>query len=329
MAGFSLVLLQWSTKIRYWINDWLRGDDPECLVWHRKPLSVFALYLFCFLLAYWEVNIPSTGKAVAALAVAAAAMTIRGEMHGKEKLAWMLLLFAFLSLEITSIDKEQQSTEQLRITERQQEKRAEAVEADHARQQLAQLLNLHEDVAGIKKEIEVARANGQFDRVGPLQERQAAKERQIAAITGTPIPSQLPSSAQVQPKQPPTRSTPMAEPIITSVRTDGRHVQITGKGFGDVSGDVYIHPHSTDSDNLLSNFTSSDYRAIQKALIQEWGDTSIQFDMDDLPMILMADIKEMASRRGVPPPSESDITYCFQIDKPGWGERTRCVYPQR
>jgi hypothetical protein len=101
------------TLVKFKIPDWLaafaRTDEP----WHRKPLSVFALYIFLGFLVYWEIFIPSPGEAVAALAVAAAAMSIRGEMRGKEKVAWMLLLFAFLYLELTSIKKERKANEEM------------------------------------------------------------------------------------------------------------------------------------------------------------------------------------------------------------------------
>ena len=61
------------------------------------------------------------GKAVAALAVAAAIMAFRGEMGGKEKVAWMLLLFGFLFIENHSIDTERRANESYRNEVRIQE----------------------------------------------------------------------------------------------------------------------------------------------------------------------------------------------------------------
>ncbi len=90
-------------------------DDPaERRVWHKKPLSIVALYIFIPLLVYGEIFVPSPGKAVTVLAVAASVMTMAGEMGGREKVAWILLLFAFLFLELTSIEKERRANEDLR-----------------------------------------------------------------------------------------------------------------------------------------------------------------------------------------------------------------------
>jgi hypothetical protein len=107
----ELIVLRWAIRRRafmqsIWVymRSWFENDDHEQLVWHRKPLSVIALYVFMGFLGYWEFRVPSPGKAVTALAVAAAAMSIRGEMRGKEKAAWMLLLFALLAVELRSID---------------------------------------------------------------------------------------------------------------------------------------------------------------------------------------------------------------------------------
>lgn len=97
-----------------------QSDDPRPS-WHRKPLSVAALYGFTALLVYWEISIPTPGSAVAALGVAAAAMSLRGEMQGKEKVAWILLLFAFLSLELTSINIDHRAHEEMEAQVRWQE----------------------------------------------------------------------------------------------------------------------------------------------------------------------------------------------------------------
>ena len=104
-----------------WLAEVWEPDAPEHMVWHRKPLSIVALYVFLSLLLYWEFNIPSPGKSVGGLAVAAAVMSFRGEMRGKEKAAWILLLFAFLAVELRSIDQERNANEQLRALARAEE----------------------------------------------------------------------------------------------------------------------------------------------------------------------------------------------------------------
>lgn len=116
MLGRARMDVAWSK-----VCSWFANDEKDQLVWHKKPLSILALYLFIAILWYWEIIIPSPGKAVAALGVVAAAMSLRGEMRGKEKAAWMVMLFALLALELTSIDKERDANETLRTATRQQE----------------------------------------------------------------------------------------------------------------------------------------------------------------------------------------------------------------
>src|SRR4051812_7852183 len=61
----------------------------DITAWHREPLVVAGLYASIALVAYWELNIPSPGVATTALALAAGVMTFRGELAGKEKIAWL------------------------------------------------------------------------------------------------------------------------------------------------------------------------------------------------------------------------------------------------
>jgi len=67
------------------------------------------LYISLLLLWHWQNHIPYPGTAATALAVVAGIMTLRGEMDGKEKLAWIVLLLGFLLLETTSIVKEHEA----------------------------------------------------------------------------------------------------------------------------------------------------------------------------------------------------------------------------
>jgi hypothetical protein len=98
--------------------------EPGQVGWHKKPLGVLCLYLFLCWLIYWQIHIPSPGKAGTVLAVAAAAMSLRGEMQGKGKVAWIFLLFGFLSLELTSITTERYSNEELRAATQAEEARS-------------------------------------------------------------------------------------------------------------------------------------------------------------------------------------------------------------
>src|ERR1700687_609520 len=88
---------------RFFVSVSVAGVDRTA--WHKRPLGVFLLYCFTILLAFWNKTIPPSGYAVAGLAVAAAVMALRGEMGGKEKVAWIFILFGFLWVELTSIDE--------------------------------------------------------------------------------------------------------------------------------------------------------------------------------------------------------------------------------
>jgi hypothetical protein len=114
-------------KLDSWLFQETSGvENMDRTVWHKKPLSVFLLYLFVCLLAYWNwpspISLPP-GYAVTALAVVAAVMTVLGEMKGKEKVAWILVLFGFLWVELTSVKVERKAQEDI-----QKEARAEQLE---------------------------------------------------------------------------------------------------------------------------------------------------------------------------------------------------------
>lgn len=83
--------------------------------WHKLPLSIGLLFVSIFVLSYWGCTDPfiPPGDAVTALAVAAALMTLLGEMGGWEKMAWIFVLFGFLSLELHAIKIERTSQEEI------------------------------------------------------------------------------------------------------------------------------------------------------------------------------------------------------------------------
>jgi hypothetical protein len=98
-------------------------EEPERSAWHKKPLGVFLLYVFTVVLAWWNIFTPPPGEAVTILAVAAAAMTVLGEMKGKEKLAWVLLLFGFLWIELSAVRLERETQETLQAEARAEQLR--------------------------------------------------------------------------------------------------------------------------------------------------------------------------------------------------------------
>jgi hypothetical protein len=79
----------------------------------NSPYFAAGLIVFAFACCiFWLFRIPSPGKAVTAMAVAAAVMTLRGEIGGFEKFCWLTLLFIFLIVEIRAIDKDRQEHEE-------------------------------------------------------------------------------------------------------------------------------------------------------------------------------------------------------------------------
>jgi hypothetical protein len=117
----TLRLLRWRMRLRNF--ETIAAEDRKDFKWHKQPLAIAFVYASLPLLLYWGFSIPSPGKAVAAMAVVAAVMSLRGEMGGKEKLAWTLLLFGFLSVEIKSIDNDRTLAEQERASTVERERK--------------------------------------------------------------------------------------------------------------------------------------------------------------------------------------------------------------
>jgi hypothetical protein len=108
-----------------------RLADMGRRVWHKKPLSIFLLYVFGAWLCLWNLHIPDVGYAVGVLAVAAAVMSFMGEMGGAEKIAWLLVLFGFLFVEIFAIKTSNQAhLSELRAAQYEQAEHFEKIGKD-------------------------------------------------------------------------------------------------------------------------------------------------------------------------------------------------------
>jgi hypothetical protein len=92
----ELFAISWGRKLR-------QGAD---VIWRHWLTGWVLIACSGLLYLFWAYNIPSPGKAVAALAVIAAVMTFRGEIGGLEKFFWMIILFAFLFMELRAIDRD-------------------------------------------------------------------------------------------------------------------------------------------------------------------------------------------------------------------------------
>ncbi len=78
----------------------------------QRIISVLCLLIVGpVFLAYWNLHIPLPGKAIAAVGVGAALMTVLGEMKPAEKAGWIFLLSAFVWLEFVAIRTDRESAE--------------------------------------------------------------------------------------------------------------------------------------------------------------------------------------------------------------------------
>src|ERR1039457_4317627 len=80
--------------------------------WKSGLAGILLILIFLTIAGYLHYYIPSPGKAVAALAIAAAIMTLRQDMSGLEKFFWMGVLFVFLFIEVRSIDKDRAANDE-------------------------------------------------------------------------------------------------------------------------------------------------------------------------------------------------------------------------
>jgi hypothetical protein len=76
-------------------------------IWKNRWFGWVIIAVFALWYLWWCFHIPSPAKAATVLAVIAAIMAYRGEPEGFEKLFWTLVLFAFLLVELTAIDRKE------------------------------------------------------------------------------------------------------------------------------------------------------------------------------------------------------------------------------
>jgi hypothetical protein len=101
---------------RHWIK------EKQELFWKSRSTGAALIFGALILVAYWKFfSVPSPGKAVAALALAAAVMTLRQDLSGFEKLSWMVALFAFLYVEIRAIDQDRADSDRKLIQAKKDE----------------------------------------------------------------------------------------------------------------------------------------------------------------------------------------------------------------
>jgi hypothetical protein len=104
-------------------DPWPTPEAPSKMdaLWKSRTFGWFLVLVAFSLFAWWQFYVPTPGKAVAALAVAAAIMSLRPEATGIERTAWMLVLCGFLYVELRTIDKDRSESAQRQIEAQQQE----------------------------------------------------------------------------------------------------------------------------------------------------------------------------------------------------------------
>lgn len=75
-------------------------------VWKQPTFGYLLLLLCCALISYWVVHRPVAGYSVTAMAVAGGLMALRGEISGRERWFWAVVLCAFAIVEIFAIKQE-------------------------------------------------------------------------------------------------------------------------------------------------------------------------------------------------------------------------------
>lgn len=103
----------------------------------RRNVFFLVLSLLCFIPILWWVpysHLPPPGWAVALIAVAAAAMSVHDEMKGWQKAIWLIVIGAFLVMEIRAIKKD-----------RNEQKETFGGIARHLRDSVEELRSFHHD----------------------------------------------------------------------------------------------------------------------------------------------------------------------------------------
>lgn len=94
--GMAVSIWEKSLRTRTWLD----------AVWKSAGTGAVLLLVYWGVAIRWLLSTPSPGKAVLVLAVVATVMTFRGELSGLEKTFLTLVLFVFVFIEITAIDKD-------------------------------------------------------------------------------------------------------------------------------------------------------------------------------------------------------------------------------
>jgi hypothetical protein len=154
-------------------------------LWHHPATAALLLLLHSGLCVWFWFRIPVPGIAIAVLGSAAAVMTLRSEMSPREKLAWTVVVFALLFVEIR--DTNSYSKQQLldaAAAKRKEDDRFATILSDQQEKFLATQERFTETMKGISGLM------GQGANTSTLARRSLAK---LTERSGTLQPSTLPS----------------------------------------------------------------------------------------------------------------------------------------
>ena len=89
-----------------------------------QPASILAFIYAALQTTYWMFHVPAPGKSVALLGAVAVFLALRGEIkeiHGSEKVLWIMVVFVLLYVEIRAIDHDRDEASQKEHQAREQE----------------------------------------------------------------------------------------------------------------------------------------------------------------------------------------------------------------
>lgn len=283
---------------------------PECLHWPFCPgVFIGILGFFAAVITFWErPPRPVKGTCVA-------------------------LFFVLMCCEVWMISEDRKAHDA-----------AEKTARDAAQQQVAginllglQAITTNNHLQELERDISEAKGNPQL--LHSLQVEADAARAQIDTISRLLLATARPSPTSTQQAGPsPTAQRPQLVPIILSAPTIPHDGQITGRNFGS-GGTVFLHlrvktanqqgPYANNADFLLGGLIVTNYVPLTQPIVQRWNAEFIQLKFPQFFWeSLMAQVRDVAQRRGIAPPPESDIEACYKVENSD-GLTSDCFYPRR
>jgi hypothetical protein len=282
---------------------------PECFHWPFCPgVFIGILGFFAAVITFWE-RPPRTVKA-----------------------ACIGLFFALMCCEVWMISEDRKAHDA-----------AEKTARETAQQQVAginllglQAITTNNHLQDIERYISAAKGNPQL--LHSLQLQADSARAQIDTISRLLLATARPNPPPAQRLAPAsTAQHPQLGPTILSAPSIPHDGQITGRNFGS-GGTVFLHlrvkpasqqgPYANNADFLLGGLIVTNYVPLTQPIVQRWDQESIQLKFPQFFCeSLMAQVRDVAQRRGIAPPPESDIQACYKVENSD-GLTSDCFYPR-